>query len=277
MTSWAELLLEAEPGEHLVQLFGADNQLLTRNASRYLAEGLRRGDGLVVIARPEHIHAIVRHLVEDEPRAGREAEIAGRLVCLDAGETLERFLVAGRPDAGRFREVIGGIIAQVRASSETRQVRAFGEMVSLLWERGAPEDAARLEELWNSVLSESGCSLLCGYAIDLFDGSGEPAALHPIIASHHHVLAGAGTLLSRGRPRADPQAHDPPAAGAQRPETPPFQDGCSGAPAQPRDAGVLARVSSGNPQVSGYSRERACPTGSTYPRSPRREPLRPPA
>jgi hypothetical protein len=52
VTSWVELLTAAEPGEHVVQLYGGDDQRLTRNVSRYLAEGLRRGDGLVVIATP---------------------------------------------------------------------------------------------------------------------------------------------------------------------------------------------------------------------------------
>ena len=52
MASWAELLSGAEPGEHVVQLYGDDDRLLSRNVGRYLAEGLRRGDGLVVIATP---------------------------------------------------------------------------------------------------------------------------------------------------------------------------------------------------------------------------------
>ena len=42
MASWVELLSGAEPGEHVVQLYGNDDQLLIRNVSRYLAEGLRR-------------------------------------------------------------------------------------------------------------------------------------------------------------------------------------------------------------------------------------------
>ena len=65
MASWAELLTLAGPGEHVVQLYGEDDQLLARNVSRYLAEGLRRGDGLVVIGTPEHTEAVARHLVEE--------------------------------------------------------------------------------------------------------------------------------------------------------------------------------------------------------------------
>jgi hypothetical protein len=200
MASWAELLTVTEPGEHVVQLYGEDDQLLTRNVSRYLAEGLRRGDGLVVVATPEHTSALVRHLGEEEPRLAREAAGAGRLVYLDALETLARLLDGGRPEEQRFRTVIGTVLQSVRARSTTGSSRAFGEMVSLLWDDGRRKDAARLEALWNTILLDHECSLFCAYRIDLF-APAEAGELHPIVCSHDHVLAGAGTLLSGGRPR----------------------------------------------------------------------------
>ena len=164
MASWAELLSGAEPGEHMVQLYGGDDRLLTRNVSRYLAEGLRRGDGLVVIATPEHTSAIAGHLVEEDSGAAIDAAVAGRLVLLDAVETLARFLVDGRPDQALFRSVVGEAIPAVRAQAATGSVRAFGEMVSLLWDAGRHQAAARLEELWNDTLAESCCSLFCATA-----------------------------------------------------------------------------------------------------------------
>jgi hypothetical protein len=200
MASWAELLSGAEPGEHVVQLYGDDDRLLSRNVGRYLAEGLRRGDGLVVIATPEHTSAIGRHLVEECPAATFDAaRAAGRLVMLDAEQTLARLLLDGRPDATRFRSVVGEVIASVRGRAATGSVRAFGEMVSLLWDAGGHDDATRLEELWNGILADSCCSLFCAYRIDLFHHAGHATSLHPIVASHDHVLAGCSTLLSGGR------------------------------------------------------------------------------
>ena len=78
-------------------------------------------------------------------------------------------LLDGRPDETPFRPVIGDVLATVRARAATGRVRVFGEMVSLLWEAGRQHDAARLEQLWNSLLHDSGCSLYCAYRIDLFD------------------------------------------------------------------------------------------------------------
>jgi hypothetical protein len=201
MASWAELLTGTGPGEHVVQLYGEDDRLLTRNVSRYLAEGLRRGDGLVTIATPEHTSALARHLGDDEPRLAQEAACAGRLVCLDARQTLALMLEDGHPDERRFRSVIGPVLRAVRTSSTSGSSRAFGEMVSLLWEDGRREDAARLEKLWNTILAEHACSLYCAYRIDLFAHPAQAADLHPIVCTHDHVLAGAGTLLSGGRPR----------------------------------------------------------------------------
>ncbi|HEX2218217.1 MAG TPA: MEDS domain-containing protein [Gemmatimonadales bacterium] len=200
MASWAELLTLANPGEHVVQLYGVDDQLLTKNASRYLGEGLRRRDGLVVIATPEHTAAIARHLVEEGNGVADEAERAGRLVYLDAAETLERLLHDGHVDAGRFEEVVGGALRHAGARSGSGQVRAFGEMVGLLWSEERYAEAARLEELWNEVLADHACSLYCAYPIDLFDG-GVAAELNPIVCSHHRLLAGSGTMLTSGRPR----------------------------------------------------------------------------
>lgn len=199
MASWMDLLTRAEPGEHVVQLYGDDDQLLAKNVSRYLAEGLRRGDGLVVIATPEHTSAIARHLVAENPLLTGEAMAAGRLVYLDAAATLAKILDGGRPSEPRFRRVVCDLLRELRSRSTSGAVRAFGEMVSLLWDQGRSREAERLEALWNTVLSEHQCSLFCAYHLDLFDLPGEAEDLHPIVRAHDHVLAGSGTLLSSGR------------------------------------------------------------------------------
>ena len=202
MASWMDLLTRATPGEHVVQLYGDDDQLLARNVSRYLAEGLRRGDGLVVIATPEHTSAIARHLVAEDAPSTAAARAAGCLVYLDAETTLGRILGPGRPSEPRFRRVVCEVLREVRSRSATGTVRAFGEMVSLLWDQGRTSDAERLEALWNTVLSEHDCSLFCAYHLDLFDLPGAAADLHPIVRAHDHLLAGSGTLLSSGRSRS---------------------------------------------------------------------------
>lgn len=199
MSSWTELLTHAESGDHVVQLYGEDDQLLARNVSRYLAEGMGRLDGLLVIATPEHTQATTRHLAQDDASATLEAERAGRLVFLDARTTLDRILVDGRPDEGLFDFVVGEAMREVRARSGSGKVRAFGEMVGLLWSEARYAEAEVLEALWNALLAGSDYSLYCAYRIDLFGEDVDKAALSSIVAAHSHLFAGPRTLLSSGR------------------------------------------------------------------------------
>jgi len=198
MASWSQLLEEARGGEHLVQLYGEDDQLLARNVSRYLAEGLKRGDGLVVIATFEHAAAIRRHLGEECPEVPAALQV-GRLQFLDARDTLERFTVEGEPDGPSFQRVIGGVLREVRARSATGRIRAFGEMVALLWADGRPDAAAQLEEYWNGLLRDRSFSLFCAYPIDVFSPDRELEGLNAVLSAHTHLCAGPGTTLSSPR------------------------------------------------------------------------------
>lgn len=51
---------------------------------------------------------------------------------------------------------------------ERTPVRAYAEMVDVLWKQGKTEAAVRLEVLWNELASTHVFSLLCGYAIGSF-------------------------------------------------------------------------------------------------------------
>ena len=197
MSSWSELLDRAAPEEHVVQLYGSNDQLLTQNVSRYLAEGIRRGDALVVIATPEHADAISQELALH----GADAESAsrdGRLVVLDARETLNRFLVAGQPDERLFRDVVGEVLAEAHRRSSTGHVRAFGEMVGLLWVAGERAAATRLEAYWNDLLRGAACSLFCAYPIDIYE-SGDTFGLDAVLGSHTHMSLGPNTMISSPR------------------------------------------------------------------------------
>jgi hypothetical protein len=198
MSSWNELLDRAEPEEHVVQLYGRDDQLLTRNVARFLGEGLRRGDGLIMIATPEHTDAVLRHLQAESADAAVALQ-DGRLVVLDARTTLDRFMVDGVPDEQRFRQVIGGVLADVRGRAASGRIRAFGEMVGLLWVNGQESAAIRLEQCWNDLLVGSNASLFCGYPIDIFDTAAAVPALDAVLRAHTHMYAGPQTMLSSSR------------------------------------------------------------------------------
>ena len=110
------------------------------------------------------------------------------LFCADADTTLAAIMDGDRPSAERFEAVVGGLMDQVGARFPERRIRVFGEMVDLLCERGNPEGAAALEELWNRLARRRSFSLLCGYCVDVFDRDAQLSVLPEICRSHSHVL-----------------------------------------------------------------------------------------
>src|SRR6185503_19505829 len=140
--AWRSLLKNSCPGDHLVQLY-QDDAFLCDAVARYASESLRRGGCAMLIATPAHrrhfVAALQRERVDlDAARAEARFEL------LDAQSTLEALLRGGMPDRDAFRDVLGTTVARLCAKGD---VRAFGEMVGLLWAEGRHDAAAALEEL----------------------------------------------------------------------------------------------------------------------------------
>ncbi len=171
------------PREHLVQSY-TDDAFLARVAGEFLADGLSRREGAVVIATAPHVEALQKFLVAQGIDVLR-AMTATQVVFLDARRTLDEFMVDGAPDRARFFAVIAAVLDRVRRAGFAR-VRAFGEMVDLLWGDNVTATIA-LEQLWNEVLGDERLSLLCAYRIDPFD-RGVQSVLHQVTLCHSHIL-----------------------------------------------------------------------------------------
>lgn len=187
---------------HLVQLYGSDPLPLARNVGRYLAEGLAAGEGAVIIAAHAHREAFIAEL--EAHQADPAAAIRdGRLVVLDADETLARFLVDGQPDYDLFDAAVGTVVTKL-ATAYPAGVRAYGEMVGLLWEAGRFAAAIRLEEFWNVLLHASAIRLFCAYPIDVCGDDFTVADVDALLCAHTHVLpSGAHVEASLERAMAD--------------------------------------------------------------------------
>jgi hypothetical protein len=105
---------------------------------------------------------------------------------LDAERTLARFMANGMPQWKAFHEVIGGLIAELRLRYPT--VRAYGEMVDVLWQRGEREAAIRLEEYWNELGKLQTFSLFCAYRMNPLDGCAYGGALESVCKTHTHLI-----------------------------------------------------------------------------------------
>lgn len=174
------------PGHHVVSLYEEDDALV-RSVVAFLLPAGTADDPMVVVATPAHRAALLTALAGAGARP-EELVRAGRLVVLDAAETLARLMVHGRPDAERFAAEIGGVLTGVTATGG--HARVYGEMVALLWEDGDAAGAVALEDLWNELAASRSFALCCGYPVDVFraDGNDGCSGAFEAMCGEHSAL-----------------------------------------------------------------------------------------
>jgi hypothetical protein len=177
---------------HAVQFYGTE-QSLCATVAGFLAEGLVTGQPALVIATAPHTDAIVEHLngrLIDSERAIR----TGDLILLDAEATLDLFMIGDAPDAALFAENMGRLIDQAVNGRTGIVLRAYGEMVDVLWKQGRTESAIKLEILWNKLALKYNFALLCGYSMGSFYKQSKQ--LDRVIAQHTHVIDDQSKVVS---------------------------------------------------------------------------------
>ena len=172
---------------HSVQFYGADESRLAATVGAYIAEGLKKGESVLVIASPEHTAEFLRRLEYSGGDPGRSVR-ERRVLFLDAGTMLAGFMVNGEPDQHLFREAIQSALNELHACDAATDSRAYGEMVGVLWERGEYSAAIRLEELWNDLLASAKIQLFCGYPIDIFGSEVHSHEVARVLSTHTHLL-----------------------------------------------------------------------------------------
>jgi MEDS: MEthanogen/methylotroph, DcmR Sensory domain len=172
---------------HAVRFY-KDSSGLTRIVADFIGDGLAAGEPAIVIATPDHRSRVIQNLKDmalDVERLERE----GELFLLDAEETLSMFMVDGMPNAELFTDAIVPVIERACRGRKDCIVRAYGEMVDVLWKAGHTVAATRLEMLWNGLAASHRFSLLCGYAMGNFY---KDAAVEDICSHHSHVIGDSG-------------------------------------------------------------------------------------
>ncbi len=189
---------ELGPRDHFCQFYDQDETLLD-TVEGFLGPGMECGDSAIIIATTPHLVALEQRF-RDRGIDIDQAMACDQYMALDAAETLAKFMNKGWPDQGTFLEVVHEIIA--RASAGNRRVRAFGEMVSLLWESGNKTATIRLEKLWNDLGRAEKFSLFCAYPATAFSAVGCQGSLNDIHAAHSRVISATGefeSLVARKR------------------------------------------------------------------------------
>ena len=176
-------ILPGNAGHHGVHFY-SDPTRLCASVADFLGDGIAAEQPVVVIATPEHRKHIARSL-HDRRFDIDMLEETGSVIFLDARQTLEKFMVGGAPNPSRFRQALGDVFDRVAEGQPGgAAVRAYGEMVDVLWREGRREAAIQVELLWNALAKTHAFSLLCGYAMGHFY---KEAGRDQVCAVHTHV------------------------------------------------------------------------------------------
>jgi hypothetical protein len=156
---------EIPPCDHVVQIYAEDSVFLD-SLEGFVASALSRDEAAVVIATPAHLHGLEARLT----RRGLDLQgaiLEQRYIARSAEETLDRFMVEGWPDAALFQLAIHEIL-EAAGGSGNRRIRAFGEMVAILWSRGQVAATLQLEALWSGMTRSHCFPLFCAYPRAVF-------------------------------------------------------------------------------------------------------------
>jgi anti-sigma regulatory factor (Ser/Thr protein kinase) len=190
--------IAVDSGEHVVQFYEDDSQL-ARTVGAHLTRALRDGAVAVVIATEAHRHLFTAEL----EAAGLDPAVhslAGTLVLLDAATTMAGFVDDGQVDHEAFRRIVGSVIREAAATG--RPIRAYGEMVALLWDAGDVLGAIELEKAWNALARELPFSLVCAYPSQSVSGHEHADALHEVCALHTSVIGASASHAPAAAPEA---------------------------------------------------------------------------
>lgn len=166
----ATTLGRSATGEHALHLY-EDDVTLTTTVASFLAPAFEGDHAVIAVATRPHLASVeqrLRTVGHDVDGARR----AGRYVAIDAERLLPRLLHNGLPSPEAFKKIVGAQVTEL--AGRYGQVRAFGELVQLLWRDGKSAAALNLEDLWNELLGYQPLSLICGYRVRTIGGHEGP-------------------------------------------------------------------------------------------------------
>nr|WP_294924396.1 MEDS domain-containing protein [uncultured Flavobacterium sp.] len=176
---------EIAPCDHLVQIYENESHFLN-TLEGFAGSGILSGDSVIVIAKQIHLdqlqERLSNHNIDVESLTKENLYIP-----LEANEVLSKFMVNGWPDEKLFNNLIFEILGRARENG--RKVRAFGEMVAILWEQGNNGATVRLENLWHNLHALDKFSIYCAYPKSGFTRPYENS-ISEICKAHSKIIDG---------------------------------------------------------------------------------------
>ena len=176
---------EIAPCDHVLHIY-EDNNAFLDLLTNFVGDGINSSESVIVIATDAHLKGISARL-EAHGLNVDSLVSNGTYFPLNAEETLGKFMRDGWPDEDLFYNSVSDIIRQ--AKKRNKKVRAFGEMVAILWAQGNSGATVNLEHLWNKFCETEVFCLFCAYPKSGFTQDSEDSMLH-ICESHTRMIMG---------------------------------------------------------------------------------------
>ena len=176
---------EIAPCDHLVQVY-ENEKIFLDTLEGFTGTGFLANDSVVIIATSTHLDALNARLRSQGFDLNALIR-ADQYIPIDAEDLLSVFLVDGWIDEQIFNSFINDIIK--RAKQRNGKVRAFGEMVAVLWKQGNRDATVQLENLWNQLHAKSPFTLFCAYPKVGFTRSADDS-IDLICRQHAKVIDG---------------------------------------------------------------------------------------
>ena len=175
---------EIAPCDHLIQIYENDKIFLD-TLEGFAGAGFLAGDSVVIIATAPHLENLNARLRKQGFNL-ESLKKRSQYIPLEANETLSKFMVNDWPDERLFRNLVTDILKD--ATKDNRKVRAFGEMVAVLWEKGLNGATVQLEHLWCD-LHKGDFTLYCAYPKNGFTQSALDS-IETICKTHTKIIDG---------------------------------------------------------------------------------------
>ncbi len=177
---------EIAPSNHLVQIYESE-EVIINSLLGFVSSGFRSEESVVVIATADHLlqldtklrtlHFDVDHLIKTD-----------QYIPLNAYDMLSSFMSVGWPNRSMFIDVVEKLMVRARGKNN-RKVRAYGEMVAILWGQGFSGATVQLEHLWNEFCKKEILCLFCAYPKSGFTQDVHKSIGH-ICSTHTKIISG---------------------------------------------------------------------------------------
>jgi len=178
-------LADPTRGTNHVAQFYDDSAFLVKTLCRFVSDGLWASEGILIVATSDHIRDLRTALTKNDIPFHRQ-ELEGQLVFIDAAFIARDLLIDGLPDRERFTQLIARPVESL--ASRFRRVRAFGEIVDILWRERNRAATLLLERMWGRLLEVHPLTLVCGYCMKGFEQVEHVEGFAEVCRAHSRVV-----------------------------------------------------------------------------------------